>query len=100
LAGHHQATGTIARGTVYAGYAPAGNFALTAAGRTVARQPAFGWASQFPGATAGPATLAFQRFPFVPCLVVIELAGWLVLALALAGWRRRSRAAPLVAGSA
>jgi GT2 family glycosyltransferase len=92
LADHHVATGTVARGTVYAGYAPAGNFTLQVGGRTVARQPAFGWASQFGGATAGPATLAFHRLPFVPFFVLVELVGWVALALALLGWRRRSPA--------
>jgi GT2 family glycosyltransferase len=90
LARHHQATGAVTTGTVYAGYAPAGNFALNVDGRTVARQPAFGWASQFPGTTAGQATLGFDGIPYVPLVVLIELVGWLALALALLGWRRRA----------
>jgi GT2 family glycosyltransferase len=89
LASHHEATGTVARGPVYAGYAPAGNFALDVDGRAVARLPAFAWASQFRGVTPGPATLAFQGIPYVPVVVLIELAAWLALALALLGWRRR-----------
>ncbi len=91
LAYRHGATGTISSGTVYAGYAPAGNFTLVAGGRSVPRLPAFGWAGQYPGAVAGPATLAFGGFPFVPLIVVLEIVGWLVLALALLGWRRWPR---------
>jgi len=84
----HAATGTIAAGTLYAGYAPAGDFTLTVGGRSIARLPAFGWAAQYPGATAGPATLAYQGFPYVPLVVALELLGWLGLAVALIGWRR------------
>jgi GT2 family glycosyltransferase len=88
LATHHAATGTIPAGTVYAGYAPGGDFALDEGSRSVARRPAFGWASQFSGAAAAPATLTFQGFPYVPLAVVLEFLGWLVLAVALIGWRR------------
>jgi hypothetical protein len=88
LATHHVAIGTIPAGTVYAGYAPAGDFALTQGGRPVPRLPAFGWASQYRGARAGPAALGFQNFPYVPLAVLLELLGWLILAAALIGRRR------------
>jgi hypothetical protein len=88
LAHGQTASGTISAGTVYAGYAPAGDFTLNEGGRTVARLPAFGWAGQYPGATPGPATLTFQSFPYVPLAELLELLGWLVLAVALIGWRR------------
>ncbi|MGP0030530.1 MAG: glycosyltransferase [Acidimicrobiales bacterium] len=89
LSHRHGATGTIATGTLYAGYAPAGDFTLAEGGRSVARLPAFGWAAQYPGATAGPATLTFGGFPYVPLLVALEVLAWLALVVALVGWRRR-----------
>jgi GT2 family glycosyltransferase len=82
------AGGQIGTGAVYAGYAPAGDFQLSVDGHSVSRQPAFGWASQFPRAPAGRATLSFSQFPFVPLAVLVELIGWVVLAAALLGWRR------------
>jgi GT2 family glycosyltransferase len=88
LAGRQAATGTIDRGTVYAGYAPAGDFALEVDGHTVARQPAFGWAAQYKDAPAGRASLNFHGLPVVPVTVLLELLGWLLLAAALLGWHR------------
>ena len=78
----------LSSGTVYAGYAPAGSLELTEHGRTVARRPAFGWAAQFPAASAGAATLALRRAPYVPLAVLLELLAWLALALAVLGWPR------------
>ena len=95
MADHPASSGAISSGTVYAGYAPATSFSLTEQGRTVPRQPAFGWAGQYPDAAAGTATLALRQFPLVPLLVLVEVVGWLVLATALLGWlrvpRRRNR---------
>jgi GT2 family glycosyltransferase len=88
LDARHGATGLLARGSVYAGYAPAGNFSLSEHGRSVPRLAAFGWAEQYPQASPGTATLSFQRFPFVPLAVLVEVLGWLVLAVALL--RRRT----------
>ncbi|HVB90738.1 MAG TPA: hypothetical protein VND70_01435, partial [Acidimicrobiales bacterium] len=82
------ATGTIGAGAVYAGYAPAGSFSLTVNGHSVARQSALGWAGQYPDAPAGAATLSFDRVPYVPFFVLVELLGWSILALAVLGWRR------------
>jgi GT2 family glycosyltransferase len=82
------ATGRVGHGTVYVGYAPAGSFGLTMQGRSVARRPAFGWAGQYPGASAGTATLSFRSLPFVPLAVLVELLAWLFVAAALFGWRR------------
>jgi GT2 family glycosyltransferase len=93
LAHRHGATGAIASGTVYAGYAPAGDFTLEVGGHAATRRPAFGWAGQYPAPTAGPASLAFHNFPYVPLVVLVELAGWLVLAASVLGWRPRRRAA-------
>jgi hypothetical protein len=90
------ATGVIAPGAVYSGYAPAGAFALTQQGRSAARQTAFGWAGQYSGVSAGAATFSLQRFPYVPLAVLLEVLGWVALAAALAGWpfpRRRGRRA-------
>jgi GT2 family glycosyltransferase len=82
------ATGQVRPGTLYAGYAPAGGFALSQPGRATPRRPAFGWAAQY--ATAeGPTTLALSRFPYVPLGVALEVAAWAVLIVALAGPRRR-----------
>ena len=50
------ATATVATGTLYAGYAPAGNFSVTAAGRTAVRRPAFGWAAQYQVTPGRPAS--------------------------------------------
>jgi hypothetical protein len=85
LAGHAEATGEVGPGAVYAGYAPAGSFSLTVGGRSQAGQSVFGWARQYPGASAGAATLALRRFPYGPLAVLVELLLWLVLVLALGG---------------
>jgi hypothetical protein len=85
---HGSASGIVRPGPVYVGYAPAGDFSLKVNGRPIARQPAFGWAGQYPKAPAGQATLSFSRFPFVPMVVLLELLVWLVLAAAILGWRR------------
>jgi GT2 family glycosyltransferase len=90
-ADHPAASGQIAAGAVYEGYAPAGAFSLTQDGRPVARQPAFGWAGQYPAATAGPATFALRQFPYVSVAVLLEVLGWVVLASALLGWPRRRK---------
>jgi hypothetical protein len=91
LVHHASATGSVSSGTVYAGFAPAGRFALTEQGHTVEPRPAFGWAGQYAVASAGTATLALHRFPDVPLAVLVELLGWVVLAAALLGWPRRRR---------
>jgi hypothetical protein len=88
-ADHPAARGAIAAGTVYVGYAPAGAFALLQEGGPVARQPAFGWAGQYPAAAAGQATLELRQFPWVSLAVLVEVLGWVVLASALLGWPRR-----------
>jgi GT2 family glycosyltransferase len=88
LASGHAATGVLSSGTVYAGYAPAGSLELTQHGRTLDRQPAFGWAAQFPTTSAGTATLALQRVPYVPLAVMLEVLVWLALAAAVLGWPR------------
>ena len=82
------ASGTVAGADLYVGYAPAGDISLSVAGHTVARHPAFGWAAQFTGTPAGAATLSVDVWPFIPVAVVLELVGWLVVVLALLGWRR------------
>ena len=88
---HHRATGPIAAGTLYAGYAPAGDFTSgRGLGPWPASPPSAGPAST-PDAPAGAATLAFGAFPFVPLLVCTRGAGWVALAVALVGWRRRPR---------
>ena len=46
--------GAVPAGTLYAGYAPAGAFALTVDGHTVTRQSAFGWAAQYAVTRQGP----------------------------------------------
>jgi hypothetical protein len=91
LVHHPAATGSVSSGTVYAGFAPAGSFALTEHGHTVEPRRAFGWAGQYEVVSAGTATLALHRFPDVPLAVLAELLGWLVLAGALLGWPRRRR---------
>jgi hypothetical protein len=94
-ADHPAAQGEIAAGTVYSGYAPAGAFSLLQAGRSVARQPAFGWAGQYRIAAAGRATFALRQFPLIPLAVLVEVLGWIVLASALLGYpRRRVRPEP------
>jgi GT2 family glycosyltransferase len=86
------ATGPVPAGTLYAGYAPAGSFALTVDGHPRAQQAAFGWASQYAVAAKGQATLSLSQFPFVPLAVLLELGTWVVVAGAVIG-RRRVRAA-------
>jgi GT2 family glycosyltransferase len=91
LVGHRSATGPVSSGTVYAGYAPAGSFSLHQQGRTVPRQVVFGWAAQYPGVSAGSASLSLRRFPYVPLAVLVEVLAWLGLLLALLGWPRSAR---------
>jgi hypothetical protein len=85
------ATGAVPPGTLYAGYAPAGVFALNVDGHTLARRPAFGWAAQYAVTAKGQATFSLSQFPLVPLAVLLELAVWLVLALAAIGRSRRAR---------
>ncbi len=96
------ATGAVPAGTLYAGYAPAGAFALKVDGQTLARRPAFGWAAQYAVTAKGQATFSLSQFPLVPLAVLLELAAWVVLALAVIGRPRRARetsaaSVPLVA---
>ena len=86
-------SGTVRSGSVYAGYTPAGSFALTVGGQDATRRPAFGWAAQY-AVASGRASLAFSGFPYVPVVVALELAAWLVLAGALVGRRRRASVVP------
>jgi hypothetical protein len=82
----------VQAGTVFAGYAPAGHFALTLDGRSVRQQPAFGWAAQYVTAK-GSATLSLSQFPYVPLAVLAEVLVWVALLVAFAG-RRRVRPRP------
>jgi GT2 family glycosyltransferase len=82
----------IQPGTVYAGYAPAGSFALSVNGRSVRQQPAFGWAAKYV-TTSGRAELSLSQFPWVPLAVLAEVLLWVVLLAALLG-RRRVRPRP------
>ena len=84
------ATGAVPAGTVYAGYAPSGRFPLTVHGRTAVERPGFGWAAQY-RTTAGQATLSYSAFPYVPLAVLLELAAWVVLVVALVGFPDRRR---------
>ena len=86
------ASGVVPAGTLYAGYAPAGSFSLTQDGHTVVRQPAFGWAAQYAVSAKGSASLSLSQFPLVPLVVLLELAAWVLVALALIGRRRRTLA--------
>ncbi len=88
LASGTDATGAVASGTVYAGYAPAASFTLTSQGGAAARRPAFGWAAQY-AATAGRGRLSLSQFPLVPLGVLLEVAAWVALAVALIGRPRR-----------
>jgi GT2 family glycosyltransferase len=85
------ATGAVPPGTLYAGYAPAGSFALTVNGRAMARQPAFGWAAQYAVPAKGQATLSLSQLPLVPIGVLLEVAVWVLLALAVIGRPRTGR---------
>jgi hypothetical protein len=82
------ASGDVAPGTVYAGYAPAASFKLVVEGHAAVRRPAFGWAAQYP-VSKGRATFSLSQFPYVPIGVLVEVAAWVVLAAAL--WRRGRR---------
>ena len=88
LAQQHAATGRLSEGTVYAGYAPAGDFRLSEDGRPVAERSAFGWAGQYSAAVPGEAKLSFHQIPYVPLAVLLEFLGWILLAALLLGWRR------------
>ena len=97
LAQGQLAAGDVLAGTLYAGYTPAGDFTLTQNGHGAARRPAFGWAAQYRVA-AGRASLSFSSFPFVPLVVLLEVALWIALAVALVGRRPRSHGATHAAG--
>ena len=56
----------VGSGTVYSGYAPAGAFSLTQDRHPLTLRPAFGWAGQYPGATAGVATFSFDAVSLHP----------------------------------
>ena len=86
LADGDPGTGRVSPGTVYAGYAPAGSFALSVDGRGLTSHPAFAWAAQY-ATTRGSASLTLSQFPLVPLAVFVELAVWIALALALLGRR-------------
>jgi hypothetical protein len=92
LSSGRASSGTVSSGTVYAGYAPSGSLELTEQGRSVAREPAFGWAAQFPRARAGTATLTVQHAPYIPLAVLLEVLVWVALVVALVG-RPRAREA-------
>lgn len=92
LSGSSSGASSVQAGTVYAGYAPAGSFSLSVDGRSVRRQPAFGWAAQYV-TTKGQATLSLSQFPYVPLLVLVEVVAWVWLMVALFG-RRRQRSRP------
>ncbi len=87
-AGSASYAGTVAAGTVLASYAPAGRWQLSVAGRAVAGRPAFGWAAQFPGTPAGPATLAFSSSALMSAGTALMLAAWVLVAGLLLGRRR------------
>jgi hypothetical protein len=93
LSGGAPAAGPVTAGTLYAGYAPAGSFALTIGGRSVSQRPAFGWAAQYT-ATKGQAALSLSQFPYVPVAVLLELAAWVALAAVLVGRPRRAAVVP------
>lgn len=82
--------GPVSGGTVFASYAPAGDWHLSVDGRAVAGAPAYGWAAQYRGAPAGTAVLGFAGSPLVTVAVVLELVLWLTLAGLLVVGRRRS----------
>jgi len=79
----------VGQGTIYAGYAPAGSFALSVNGHSVAARPAFGWAAQY-AVTPGQATFKLSQFPLVPLAVLLEVLAWLGLLVTWAGRRRRA----------
>ena len=87
-AGLRSYSGTVASGTVFASYAPAGRWRVHVHGLTVASTPAFGWAGQYENVPAGPATLRLGLTPLVPLAVIAELLLWLAVAGTLLGRRR------------
>jgi len=73
-------SGTIAGGSVFTSYAPAGEWKLISKGTTLSARPAFGWAAQYRNVPAGTAQLAFDGTPLVPVGMLLELALWLFVA--------------------
>jgi len=69
----------VSPGTVFSSAAPAGSFQLVVNSTVAARQPAFGWASQFKtgGATA---ELRFHGNVIVPLAAVAQFVLWVVVA--------------------
>ncbi|HXQ18234.1 MAG TPA: glycosyltransferase family 2 protein [Acidimicrobiales bacterium] len=78
-AGRLAYVGRVSPGTVFSSSAPAGSFQLVVNSTVAARQPAFGWASQFKtgGATA---ELRFHGNVIVPLAAVAQFVLWVVVA--------------------
>jgi GT2 family glycosyltransferase len=88
LTAKHPGVGPVGNGTAYVSYAPSSHFTLTIDHHAAARRDAFVWASSYPNAPKGRATLTFTGPPYVPVAVLVELLAWVMLAAALLGWRR------------
>ncbi len=84
--------GRLTPGTLYAAFAPSGNFGLTLDGVATRAAPAFSWARQFALPRPGIGTLSFSGLPWAGLGAVLELVVWLAIVVALVDRRLALRA--------
>ena len=80
-------TASAATRTIFAGYAPAGDFALSDSKGQATARDAFGWARSFTP-VHGSFSLELSVLPIDAVLGISMLLGWLAVALALLGRNR------------
>jgi hypothetical protein len=84
-------SGRVARGTLFVGYAPAGDFVATVDGAPVPRGSAYGLGSAFK-VPAGTAQVSLDAFPWNGILASLVLALWLGVGVLVLGPDRVARA--------
>ncbi|HEV3213956.1 MAG TPA: glycosyltransferase [Acidimicrobiales bacterium] len=85
-------TGAVAKGTLLAGLAPAGDFTAVLGATTLPRSDAFGWASSWRVPAAGTAQLTLDAWPLNGALATLVLVLWLAAAALVVGPERLARA--------
>jgi hypothetical protein len=88
-------TGRVPAGVLLAEIAPAGDFAATVNGVSLARSSAYGWAASWQ-TRAGNATISLDAPPLNAALAALVLALWLLVAAAVIGLDRFARVAAVL----
>jgi GT2 family glycosyltransferase len=89
--------GPVRAGTLYAGLAPAGDFAATVNGTAMPRGLAFGWAPTWQ-VQKGEAQITLDAFPINGLLAALVLALWIAIAVSALGADRFERLGRLIRG--